>query len=250
MGDGEFIGGQAIGSKGDILRFLASQLVAEAGISQPKVVARNTLQAHLLDGRHLDVACRRLELERRSSVLENVENIPGWETVDPSLGILKVQFVAELARLTKVAQMLELPAAIGELLQWNVIALSFAGLEHRRLERLVELKIERQAGTLDGGETACVVDDFILAAGELGIIEPGLRRLELRVLEHSHSIQVTLLPARHHTVHSVGLHIGQAVAVRGVVEALHHCHPAWVSARFRYDQLHIGLIAGELGRDN
>ena len=250
MGDVKFVGGQAGVSEGDILRFLASQLVAKAGVSQSEVVARHTLQTHLLDGRHLGVARRRLELQRWSGVLENIENIPGWEPVDPSLDIFKVQFVAELARLTKVAQMLELRAAIGELLQWNVVALAFAGLEHRRLERLVELKIERQAGTLDGGETACVVDDFILTAGELGIIEPGLGRLELRILEHSHPIQVTLLPARHHTIHSVGLHIGQTIAVRGVIEALHHCHPALVSAVFLYDQLHVGLVAGELGRDN
>ena len=174
MGDGEFVGGQAGVSEGDILRFLASQLVAEAGVSQPEVVARHALQAHLLDGRHLGVARGRLELQRRNGVLEHVENIPGWEAVDPSLGILKVQFVAELARLTEVAQELELRAAIGELLQWNVVALAFTGLEHRRLERLVELKIERQAGALNGGEAAGVVDDLVLSAGELGIVEPGL----------------------------------------------------------------------------
>ena len=174
VGDGEFVGGQAGVSEGDILRFLASQLVAKASVSQPEVVARHALQAHLLDGRHLGVARGRLELQRRNGVLEHVENIPGWEAVDPSLGILKVQFVAELARLTEVAQELELRAAIGELLQWNVVALAFTGLEHRRLERLVELKIERQAGALNGGEAAGVVDDLVLSAGELGIVEPGL----------------------------------------------------------------------------
>ena len=211
---------------------------------------RHALQAHLLDGRHLSVARGRLEFERRGGVFEHVKNIPGWEAVDPSLGILKVQLVAELARVTEVAHELELRAAIGELLQRNVVALVVSGLEHRRLERLVELKIECQPGTLDGGEAACVVDDLVLAAGELGIIEPGLRRLQLRVLEHCHPVQVTRLAIVHDMVHGIRLHIGQTIAVRGVVEALHHCHPALVSTRFLYDQLHVRLVAGELGRDN
>ena len=184
MGNSELVGGQAVGGEGNILRLLAGQLVADAGIGQPKVVAHHALQPHLLDGRHLGVPRGRLKLQRRGGVLEHVENIQGREAVRALVGILKVQLVTELARLAEVAQELKLRTTIGELLQRNVFAPAVAGLEQRRRERLVELKIERQAGALDGGEAACVVDDLVVAAGELRVLELGLRRLKLRELEH------------------------------------------------------------------
>ena len=136
------------------------------------------------------------------------------------------------------------------MLQRNVFAPAVAGLEHRRRERLVELKIERQACALDGGEAACVVDDLVVAAGELGVVEPGLRRLECGVLEHRQPVQLPLLPVVNHAVHGVRLHVGQAVAVSWVVEALHHRHPALGLPLFLHGQLHVGPKVAELGRDD
>ena len=116
MGNSELVGGQAVGGEGNILRLLAGQLVADAGIGQPKVVAHHALQPHLLDGRHLDVTGGRLKLQRRGGVLEHVENIQGREAVRALVGILKMQLVTELARLAEVAQELKLRTTIGELL--------------------------------------------------------------------------------------------------------------------------------------
>ena len=250
MGNSELVGGQAVGGEGNILRLLAGQLVADAGIGQPKVVAHHALQPHLLDGRHLDITRGRLKLQRRGGVLEHVENIQGREAVRALVGILKVQLVTELARLAEVAQELKLRTTIGELLQRNVFALAVAGLEHRRRERLVELKIERQAGALDGGEATCVVDDLVVAAGELRVVEPGLRRLERGVLEHRQPVPLPLLPVVNHAVHGVRLHVGQTVAVSRVVEALHHRHPARGLPLFLHGQLHVGPKVAELGRDD
>ncbi len=250
MGNSELVGGQVGGGEGKILRFLAGQLVADAGIGQPKVVAHHALQSHLLDGRHLGITRGRLKLQRRGGVLEHVENIQGRETVRALVGILKVQLVTKLAGLVEVTQELKLRTTIGQLLQRNVFALAVAGLEHRRRERLVELKIECQAGALDGGEAACVVDDLVVAASELRVVELGLRRLKLRELEHRQPVQLPLLSVVNHPVHGVRLHVRQAVAVSRVVEALHHRHPPRGLPRFLHSQLHLRPNIGELGRDD
>ena len=174
VGDVEFVRRQTVDGERNVPRLLAGQLIADADIDQPEVVARHALQTHLLDGRHLGITGGSVEFQRRGGVLEHVENVPGREAIRAPLGVLEVQLVAKLARLIKVAKNLKLRAAGGELLQRNVAVVAVARLEHSRLERLVELKIERQAGTLNGGEAACVVDDLVLSAGELGIVEPGL----------------------------------------------------------------------------